>query len=426
PPILMVTEDTPPLLAWLLPLLIMAVAAAGLTWSVKGELDIVVPAQGTLVPSGKVKVIQAPEQRVVRRILVAEGQRVSAGDELVEFDTTDAAADRDRTAKELAAARLRAARLRAGLDGAGTFEPPSDADRAAVADESRLFAADRDRIAGEVASLRQEHGRLLAAADTITASIDKLEAVLPLIRQRVEARRQLVERQIVSTTEFLTLQQELVTAEADLRIQRANLREAEASAATAAERIGQAERVHRMEQAAALVETETRAASLAEDLTKAGQRLRALSLRAPEDGTVHELALHTAGGVVQAAQAMMKLVPVGAVLEVEAKVLNRDVGFLEVGQPVQIKLDTFAFTKYGALPGRVAAISSDAVVDERLGAVYRVRVELERQTMPVDGRLVTLAPGLTATVDVRTGTRRVIDYLLMPILKHTGEAMRER
>lgn len=426
PPILEVTEEPAPWLLWLLPWLMMTATAAGLVWGVVGELDIVVPAQGTLVPSGRVKVIQPPEQRVVRRILVREGQHVTAGDILLEFDTTDALADRDRTAKELAAARLRAARLRAALAGAAGFAVPAGAEPARVADERRLFEAERARLEGEASALRQERDRALATREATVATISKLEAVLPLIRAREEAKRTLMERQYASMMEHLTLRQELVTAEADLRIQRANLREADLAAAAAAERIDQARRSAARDQAAELVEAETRAASLAEELAKTEQRLAALTLRAPEDGTVHELALHTVGGVAQSAQPLMKLVPVGAVLEVEATVLNRDVGFLEPGQPVQVKLDAFPFTKYGAVPGRVQAVSSDAVADERLGPVYKVRVMLDRQEIVVNGRPVPLGPGLSATVDVRTGSRRVIDYLLLPVFKATQEAMRER
>jgi hemolysin D len=235
-----------------------------------------------------------------------------------------------------------------------------------------------------------------------------------------------VERQYASATEFLTLVQEQVTMEADLRIQQAALREAAAAVAFTGERIEQATLSAWRDQAADLVDVETRAASLAEELGKAEQRLAALSLSAPENGTVHELALHTVSGVVEAAQPLMKLVPAGATLEVEATVLNRDVGFLEIGQEVQVKLDTFAFTKYGSVTGQVMAVSSDAVVDERLGAIYKTRVALGSQTMEVDGREVRLSPGLSATVDIRTGRRRVIDYVLLPVLKAMREAGRER
>lgn len=426
PPILEVTEEPAHWLLWLLPALIMAVAGAALLWAVVGELDIVVAAQGTLLPSGRVKVIQPPEQRVVRAILVTEGQRVTAGQRLLEFDTADAQADRARLAKELSAARLRAARVRAELTGAADFAVPAGAAAARVADERRLLAAERARLAGEVAALRQERDRALASREGTAATIAKLEALLPLIRARVEARRTLVEHQYASTTDYLALRQELVTTESDLRIQQAALREAELAAAAAAERMDQAGRAAERDQAAELVEAETRAASLAEDLAKAEQRLEALTLVAPEDGTVHELALHTVGGVVQAAQPLMKLVPAGATLEAEATVLNRDVGFVTAGQPVRVKLDAFPFTKYGVVEGRVLAVSSDAVTDEKRGPVYTVRVALDRQDISVNGRALPLGPGLSATVDIRTGTRRIIDYLLLPVFKSVQEAMRER
>lgn len=426
PPVLEVTEAPPPRLAWMLPAVLMAMLTVGIVWSVVGHVDIVAPTQGTLVPSGKVKLVQATEQRVVRAILVREGQAVRAGDVLLEFDVSDAVSDRTRLVKEAAAARLRVARLRATLTGAAGFEAPDGASVASLADEMRLFDADRDKLEGEVATLRRERDRLAAERESTAATVAKLEALLPLVRQRVEARRALVERQFASLTDYLELQQELVTTEAELKVQRAELGVAAAALAAAEVRIEQARRTHRMELTGQLVDTETRAASLGEELSKAVQRLATLELRAPEDGTVQELALHTVGAVVQPAQVLMKVVPAGAVLEVEAKVLNRDVGFVEVGQAVKVKPDTFTYTKYGALPGRVVAISTDAVADERLGPVYRMRVALERQTMTVDGRTMPLVPGMTATVDVHTGSRRVIDYLLMPLTKYREEAMRER
>jgi hemolysin D len=457
-PVRTLALEPPPRVLWLLPLLLMAVTSAGIGWAVLGQVDIVAPSQATLVPSGRVKVIQPPEQRVVRRILVEEGQRVAAGDRLLEFDVSDLEADRDRLSKELAGLRLRAARLRAALaategvvpgaaggaaggDAGGAeggaalsaaalsapaFDPPPGADPRAVADERALLVADRARLAGEVAALGQEIARQAASRDAIAATIGKLEATLPLVRRRVEARRGLVERGVASATEFLAMEQELVAAEADLRIQRANLREAEAARAASAERMGQAVRAHRHQAAIDLVEAEARAAGVVEELRKAERRLASLDLAAPEDGTVHELALHTVGAVVQAAQPLMRLVPAGAALEAEAKVLNRDAGFVRAGQEVQVKLDAFPFTKYGAVPGRVVAVSSDVVEDQRLGPVYRARVELTRQTVEAEGRTVTLSPGMSAVVDVHTGRRRVIDYLLGPVLKYRDEAMRER
>jgi hemolysin D len=425
-PLRVVTEDSPSLMVWLFPVLVMLLLAVGLAWATVGEVDIVAPEQATLIPSGRVKVIQSPEQRVVRRLLVREGAKVAAGDLLVEFDTDDVSADLARVRGDLVAARLRAARLRASLDERSAFEPPTGTPDWAVADEIRLFEADRAKQDSDIDTVRQERARLEAEIRSSDAAAAKLEAVIPLIRRRVEARRSLVNSQIASRTEFTALEQELVSAESDLRVERSRRGVSEAAVRATEGRELQLVRTHRMELTTALADAEDKVASLSEDLRKAEQRVGSLVLRAPEDGTIVELALHTVGGVVQPAQTLMKLVPAGATLEAEAKVLNRDVGFLQVGQEVMVKLDTFLFTKYGGVPGRVASIASDAVTDEHMGAVFPARIELERQSIEVDGRTVTLTAGMTAKVDICTGKRRVIDYLMSPIRKYTQEAIHER
>jgi len=425
-PLHAVTEEPPPLLVWLLPALVMIVAAAGLTWAIVGEVDIVASEPATLVPSGRVKVIQSPEQRVVRRIPVREGARVRTGDLLVEFENEDVAADLRRVRGDLIAARLRAARLTAALDGATDFAASEGAPAWAVADEARLLEADRAKLESDLDANRREKTRLEAETRSSDASAAKQEALIPLIRKRVEARRTLVDARYASMTDFVSLEQELVSAESDLRVERSRREVSEAATAATGAREEQLIRAHRMELSTALAEAGSKIAGLTEDARKAEQRAASLVLRAPEDGTITELALHTVGGVVQPAQALMKLVPADAKLEVEAKVLNRDVGFLSEGQEVTVKLDTFLFTKYGGIPGRVVSVASDAVTDEHQGAVFPTRIELERQTIEVDGRTVPLGAGMTATVDIHTGKRKVIDYLMSPIRKYTQEAIRER
>jgi hemolysin D len=169
------------------------------------------------------------------------------------------------------------------------------------------------------------------------------------------------------------------------------------------------------------------------------------------DGTVQQIAIHTVGGVVTPAQQLMVIVPADSHLEIEAMVPNKDIGFVAAGQPAEIKVDTFNFTKYGLLHGRVLNVSQDAIVRDKANAagagmsasadssltasanaaggqdlVYAARVSLDRSAMDVDGRLVSLAPGMAVTVEIKTGTRRVIEYLLSPLLRYKQEALRER
>lgn len=197
-----------------------------------------------------------------------------------------------------------------------------------------------------------------------------------------------------------------------------------------------------------LVQAEQAAASLKEQLVQAEEKNRQQTLTSPIDGTVQQLAIHTEGGVVTPAQALMVIVPKDSPLEIEAMVPNRDIGFVHEGQEAEIKVDTFNFTKYGFVHGIVQSVSQDAITQQKppmssedqrkSGAsnetsepkgqelVYASRVSLDKTAMLIDGRTVNLAPGMAVTVEIRTGTRRVIEYILSPVFKRKQEAMHER
>jgi hemolysin D len=141
---------------------------------------------------------------------------------------------------------------------------------------------------------------------------------------------------------------------------------------------------------------------------------------------VQQLAVHTVGGVVTPAQPLLIIVPREHAVEVEAQVENKDVGFVEAGQPVEVKIETFPFTLYGTVPGRVLTVSGDAAPVDKVGLVYPTRVSMERDTLEVNGKLVSLTPGMAVTVEIKTGQRRVIEFLLSPLLKSVNESLRER
>ena len=196
------------------------------------------------------------------------------------------------------------------------------------------------------------------------------------------------------------------------------------------------------------MEAQRKAAGLREDLAKATQRTRLQLLTAPVDGTVQQLAVHTVGGVVTLAQALLVLVPADSHLEIEAMVSNRDIGFIHVGQDAEIKIDTFNFTRYGLLKGRVLSVTQDAIVrdkpkpdksgDKAPGAdasssepsgqelVYAARISLDRTRMQIDENLVNLSAGMAVTAEIKTGSRAVITYLLSPLLRYKQESLRER
>lgn len=410
-------------------LAISAFLAIAVGWACLGHIDIVAVAQGKIIPSGRTKSIQPLEAGVVRAIHVEDGQAVRAGDVLVELDATETGADELRLTHELIVAELDAARLRALVgngQGAAALEWPADADPALVRLQETLLLAQLAEQESRLSGLQSESERKRADIQAISAQIDKLEAIIPLVEEQVEGKRILLDKGLTPKMEFLRLQQALIEQQQDLVGARARLVESEAALAAVAREREQAEAGFRRDRLAELAEAEQKAAALRQELVKAAQRRDLQRLTAPIDGVVQQLAVHTIGGVVTPAQELMKLVPRSEDLEIEALVLNKDVGFVEAGQQVEIKLETFQFTKYGLVDGRVTQVSGDAIQDEKLGLVYAARVAMARDTMVVDGREVTLSPGMAVTVEIKTGERRIIEYLLAPLLRYRAEAMRER
>ena len=168
------------------------------------------------------------------------------------------------------------------------------------------------------------------------------------------------------------------------------------------------------------------ASASAQEARRAASTSRLLTLRAPVDGTVQQLAVHTLGGVVPAAQPIMQIVPSQGPLEVEAFIENKDKGFVRPGQSAAVKVDTFEYTKYGTLPGKVTHVSQDAIPDEKRGLIYAVKVLLDETTLDVQGVPTPITPGMAVSVEIKTGDRRVIEYVMSPLIRHTREAMRER
>ena len=430
---------------------IVALFVLGLIWAIFGHVDIVASASGKVVPSGRVKLIQPFETGVVRAIHVQDGQSVKAGDVLIELDPTMTAAEQEHIRSDLIAAQLDIARLRAALSDddnpQNQFHPPAGASDALIAMESQFLTRQTQEYRAKVSSLDRQRAQKEAERDTIAATISKLEADEPIIRQRVDIRKNLADRELGSKLTYLEILQLLTENQRDTVIQQSRLDEANAALAAVIETRTQAVAEFHRTLFGDLAEAERKAAGLSGDFTRAEQRTKLQILTAPADGIVQQLSVHTVGGVVTPAQQLAVVVPSDATLEVEAMISNRDIGFVHAGQDAEIKVDTFNFTRYGLLHGRVVNVSQDAIIrdapsdktrdrtaeagstssepkDQQLS--YSARVSLDRTKIPVEDTLAALTPGMAVTVDVKTGTRRIISYLLSPILKYQQESLRER
>lgn len=398
-----------------------------IAWAVFGRVDIVTTAQGKIVPSGRVKVIQPQELGRIKAIHVREGQQVEAGDLLIELDPTSTRADQTRLESELQAAereQARQAALLTLLEGLTGLDE-AQASLAAAQDKARL-RSEWEGYQGKQAALASARRSRSAEVAAIDQNIAKLESTLPLIAKRAAATKRLLDRSLAAETTWLELEQQRIEQRQDL----AALREQRRSRLAGIEELEQKAQTGRAEFRNEILsrheESTVKVASLRQELNKATSRNRRQQLRAPVDGVVQELAVHTLGGVVTPAQELMKLVPRDESMEVQAWIANRDVGFVREGQPAEIKIETFPFTKYGVIDAEILDVSSDAVEDEQRGLIYAARVLMQSSTILVNGKEVNLTPGMAVTVEVRTGTRRLIEFLLAPLLRYVDEGLRER
>lgn len=414
--------------------LLIGLFVIAIAWSIIGKIDINATLLGRVIPTGNVKVIEPLETGIVRAIHVRDGQRVEEGQIMIELDPTETTADRERLARDLMAAELEAARLketiRAGREGldaqdvAIKLSTPFDADMLAMQSEVllRTVAAHRaslDSLAGE----RQQRVAELAR---ITASVEEREKLVGVIGERVSLYKGLLDRETGTRTNYLQVAQLLYEERANLRNEQGQMAEAEASIMATSLREQEVVATFLSKAVTELAETEAKIAGLSQELIKATQREARNRLYAPVTGTVRQLAVHTVGEVVTTDQQLMIVVPEGAGLEVEAMLLNKDKGFVLAEQAAEIKIDAFPFTKYGTINGQVLDVSNDAIEQEGVGFVFPVRVSMERTLVHAAGIDRPLTPGMSVTVEVKTGQRRVIEYLLTPLLRYRDEAIRER
>lgn len=440
PPLLRIQDSPPPPLAgWTLRVLLGLLAGAAL-WMVFGRLDIVAVAEGKLVPSSYLKIVQPAEQGIVREILVKEGEEVSAGQVLIRMDSVLATADTRALRADYDTGRLALRRIEAQLSGS---RPTIEND-----DPPQLFAQvlaqyDSNERAYENA-LGQERSLLEKARNDLAAAKatrEKLEQVLPHYIEQEKAFAKLEKDGYAGRILSAEKTRERIEKEQDLRTQEFVIRSNVALIDQSEKKIAQITADYRRQLQAERIETAARLERLRQELAKQAHRSELLELRAPQAGTVKDLATHTAGTVAAPGTILMTLVPHGDTLVAEVWVGNQDVGFVREGQKVKLKLAAFQFQKFGMVEGVIRQVSADATEapsantrsdslggrDRPMGPLaYRALVELNSQELSFDGARYPLSAGMQVSSEINLGTRSVLDYVLSPVQKAWHEAGRER
>jgi hemolysin D len=434
--------------------LIILFFLVAILWATFGHVDIIATAQGKVVPTGRTKTIQPLEPGIVAAIRVQDGDKVVAGQILIELDRTVTRAEQKHVASDLIASQLDVARLSALRDSFESGSIPRDIavpPGASEADVARTKSSMRSQ-AGEqlakLASINRQIEQKKAEAESVIATIAKLDASMPLVEETASIRKKAMEIQYGNHIAYLDAQTRLVEQQNERLVQQRKLVEIEAARQALEEQVEQTKAGYEHQVLNDLSDAEKKVAGLRQDLVKADQKTEEQILRSPIDGTVQQLAVHTVGGVVTPAQQLMAVVPADSHLEVETMISNRDIGFVSPGQQAEVKIDTFNFTRYGLLQGKVVGVSQDAIVrdkpnqkpaDKKLGGalsdtsepegqelLYSAQIALESTQMQIEDKLVNLAPGMAVTVEIKTGSRRVIEYLMSPLLRYKHESLRER
>jgi hemolysin D len=427
-------QQTPPSPAahWVLGLLFTLFGIAVL-WACIGEVDIVVTAPGRIVPSGQVKTVQASEAGIVASIFVKDGQQVRKGQALVKLDPTYADADSSRLREQLLSKKLQLL-WREALDrwlASGRKESLNLRFSREVALASRqrttaLYQQQQSEITARMDALHSELGANLAEQNALRAQRDKTTGILAVLIERVAAYKALLDKQYGARAQYLEILQQQTELELSIPVLRSRKQQLEETAAALAFRSLAAEGELRRKNLVEIVRLDAERASLEQESLKAEQRQQQLLLTSPVNGTVLGLQLHTIGGVVAPAQVLMKIVPDNVSVEVEAFLQNKDIGFVHEEQQGEVKINTFNFTKYGLIDAITTDISSDAIEDQKLGWVFKMRLKLRQDRIAVEDKWVKLSPGMAVTVELKIGKRRLIEFFLSPLLRYRQESVRER
>ena len=430
PAALEVAESPPsPLGRWMLWIIALIVLIA-LLWATFSHVETVSIAEGRLVPSGRLRTVEAAQQGVIRAIKVHEGEHVAAGQDLIELDPTVANAEADSARVDFATASLTRARDNALLSYAAghqaAFDAPKGASPLAIDAEQRLVRARIEAYQDTLLSLSQKRAGAQATVRAAQAEISKLQRTLPMLKEALDLQEDLDRQGFGARQKLLQQRQAYVTAQEDLNSQIAKHDEALAQVSSLSADAAQARAEFIGSAAKERAEAESVVATRSDAVKAADQRKGLQLLKSPVSGTVQEITVTNIGEVPEIGKPLITIVPDGEPLVVEALLLNQDAGFVRKGMPAIIKLDAYPFTRYGVLHARVEHVSPDATVDQKRGLVFPVRLTLDTNRLIVDGKPAALSPGMSLQAEIVTGSRRVIEYIWSPVAKTLRQAGRER
>lgn len=417
-------QDFPGLLLWS----IIAFTIVALAWAALARLDVVIAAQGRLIPSAQLQTLANLEGGTIKQILVKPGEKVAKGQVLVRLDPVLRAADAASAKASVDALAVRAARLQAEAQGRAVKLNLPGIDPALLANEQAVARADAGTLATDraIAQARAEQARRAAAE--AEATLEQRREALALAEQEVQVLQPLVERGAEPALNLTRARNTLAQSRAQVAAATAALAKAQALVAETARAVSGIDLQFRQRAADALATTRAELASRTGQQPALADRLDRTTVRAPMAGIVSRLRVTTTGGTVGPGEPILEMVPAGDRLLVEARVSPADIGFVAPGQTARVRITAYDYGIYGAMSGTVQSVAPDAVIDERTGEVhFLVRIALSGPCFPTDaGACLPLGPGMLAEVSMLGPKRSVLSYLLSPLTQIRESAFREK
>nr|WP_259645055.1 HlyD family type I secretion periplasmic adaptor subunit [Pseudomonas cichorii] len=400
----------------------------GLIWARYAVLQEVTTGEGKAIPSSKVQVIQNLEGGIVTEIFVREGQVVNKGDTLLRLDDTRFLSNKGESEVDRLTLTAQVERLAAEAEGRPLRLPAEVLDKApqVAVDERALHESRQRRLDGEQRTLNEQLRQKTQELAEFRSKLEQFRSSLALVQQELDMSLPLVGSGAVSPVEILRLKRNAVEMRGSMNANTLAIPRAEAAINEIKSRVQESELAFRSEASRELNEKRTDLARISANRIAIDDRMSRTTVVSPVRGIVKTLKINTIGGVVQPGSDLLEIVPLEDNLLIEARVRPQDVAFLHPGQKAMVKFSAYDYTIYGGLPAKLEVIGADTVTDDKGNSFYLIQVRTDRNHLGGDEKPMMIIPGMVATVDIITGEKSVMDYLLEPVLKARGEALRER
>jgi len=425
-------EDRPPLFASASIYIIAALFVAFTAWASFAEVDEIARGEGKVIPASKTQIIQASEAGVVQEIAVQIGQTVKKNDLIIRLDNSGNTSSLGEQQAKARALEARVARLKFEQSGdlTGTFPCPADIQKAApeICDnEQKLLVARRDNFEVKLSVLKSRLEQRKKELDEANANSDRLSKSLAVSDQETALVESMVKKGLMARTEQIRVEREQTDLHGQLTLAGETIKKSQAAITEAQLQVDELGLQLQQEAMGDLTEALADLSVVDETIRGATDKVARTDIRSPVDGIVNTLDVNTLGAFVQPGTVVAGIVPTSETLLVEARVSPRDVAFIQPGQDALIKVTAYDFSIFGGIEGKVSNITADSLVDQKTGEpYYQVRVATEKSTLQRNGKSYSIIPGMISTVDIKTGRKTILSYLLKPINKSREEAMSER